>query len=125
VKKIAIVVSSDLPEPWPTLRALVADEDFVMLTRATRSEPERLLSLEALRAGIRVFAYPAKGGSDNWQRDVDLVRDADEVVVVLSTHALDNPESGAWHIAERAIKDDRPLRLYTVTAGKLVLLAES
>ena len=122
-KKIAIVISSTASKPYPNLRDLVAG-DVVVLTRG-RCEPEQAILWQALRDDIRAFVYRSEGGRDNWQRDVDLVRDADEVIVVLSREALDRTDTGAWHVIERAIADEKPLRVFLQYKDRLHPLIES
>lgn len=122
MKKTAIAISSDLSPPWPSLDDLDITESII-LTRG--NEPERSICAEALARGWRAFWYRAAGGADNWQRDVDLVRDADEVIVVLSPGAVEHTDTGTWHVAERAISDDKPLRVYLVHEGRLLELGSS
>jgi len=128
--KVAIVASSSMEVTTP-LGAQIVDlvrhlgEDVLLLTRGT-GEVEHFIATIAPLLELRCFAYPAQGGADNWIRDVELVRDADEVIAIVSRADLEaKRETGTLHVVEKALDQEKPVRMYTEIDGSLVYAAAS
>jgi len=130
-RKIAVVGSTKFEVTTP-IGAQIVDllrslgEDVALLIRGT-GEVERFVSTVAPLLDLRCFAYPAQGGSDNWLRDVELVRDADEVIAIVAHADLENSrhESGTLHVVEKALDQGKPTRLFTDIDGAIVYAAAS
>ena len=127
-KKIAIVGSSNL-EVTASVGAEIVDlvraygQNTVLLTRGS-GEFDHFIATIAPLLELRCFAYPSSGGRENWQRDVDLVKDADEVLVIVSRADLEaKKESGTMHVLEKALQQEKPTRLFTTVDGSLVGVA--
>jgi hypothetical protein len=121
-RKVGICGSGTFPLTTP-VGAQVVDclrefgEDTLFLTRG--SGPfELFVSTVALALGRRCFAYKGSG-RDNWERDAELVADADEVIAFLDP-ALLEARTGTAHVIECALAAGKPCRVATVAAGELV-----
>jgi hypothetical protein len=121
-RKVGICGSGTFPLTTP-VAAQVVDclrefgEDTLFLTRG--SGPfELFVSTVALALGRRCFAYKGSG-RDNWERDAELVADADEVIAFLDP-ALLEARTGTAHVIECALAAGKPCRVATVAAGELV-----
>jgi hypothetical protein len=127
-KKVAIVGSSNL-EMTASIGAEIVDivraygPDTVLLTRGS-GEVDRFIATIAPLLELRCFAYPAEGGASNWLRDVELVRDADEVLAIVSRRDMEKKaESGTLHVVAKALDQEKPVHLYTVVDGSLIGVA--
>ena len=99
-------------------------EDIVILTRGSEGV-DQFVMLAAPILGIRCFAYPAKGGADNFTRDIELVKDGDEIVAFLDPDSLHDPNTGTAHVLEAALRAEKPCRAYTLLPdGALVWAGE-
>lgn len=129
-RKVAFVGSSVFPmtasigaQIVDVLRAL--GPDVVLLTRGN-GDIDRFLTTVAPLLDIRCFMYPSEGGASNWLRDVELVRDADEVIAIISRADLEARRTGGTlHVVEKALDQRKPTRLYTEEGGMLVGVAEN
>jgi len=128
-RKVAVVGSTSFEITTP-IGAQIVDlvrhlGDVLLLTRGT-GEVEHFIATIAPLLDLRCFAYPAQGGADNWIRDVELVRDADEVIAIVSRADLEaKRETGTLHVVEKALDQEKPVRMYTEVAGSLVYAAAS
>ena len=130
VRKVAIVGSTSF-QITTTIGAEIVDivrglgPDVVLLTRGT-GEVDHFIATIAPILEIRCFAYPSQGGADNWLRDVELARDSDEVIAIVSRKDLDKGrDSGTLHLVEKALDQGKPTRLFTEVDGALVYAASS
>lgn len=98
-------------------------EEPVILTRGCQGV-ERFVEHAAIVLGFPAFRYPARGGVDNFERNRDLVRDADVVLAFLDPDTLD-VETGAQHVIEAALSAHKPTRAYTLVEGRLVWAGET
>lgn len=115
---VAIHVVTLLAELPPDTEVLVRRP----LTRPLRPF-EALVSALASSLGHEVTEYqPEPGGrSQVFLRDVELVRDADEVIALFPDG--DEMSGGTGHVVDKAIDQQRPVRAYAVEADKLRLIA--
>jgi len=128
-RKVAICGSTTF-EMTPPIGAQIVDliremGDVVLLTRGT-GDVDRFIATIAPLLELRCFAYPSQGGADNWLRDVELARDADEVIGIISRVDLESHRmTGTLHLIEKALDQQKPARLYTEVDGSLVYAAAS
>ena len=121
-RKVAICGSSSFPLD-AAVGAQVVDtilgfgEDVLILTRGAGAF-DAFVSTVALVLGRRCFNYP--GSSSNWQRDIELAFDANELVAFLDPAVLDNPKTGTAHLIECALAAGKPVRVATPVEGTLV-----
>lgn len=132
-----------IPLPRPRKVAIVGNESFpvdanigtqVVEIMRTFEEPvflirgvsgiEQFVAHAAIVLGRPVFKYPALGGGDNFERNRDLVGDADVVLAFLDPGTLD-VETGAQHVIEAALSARKPTRAYTLVEGRLVWAGET
>lgn len=67
-----------------------------------------------------VVPFPSAGGGDNFRRDADMVREADEVIAFLDPNSLRNMNTGTAHVVEKALDQKKPTRAYSVSGNHLV-----
>ena len=126
-RKVAIVGSSNFEVTTP-IGAQIVDlirhmGDIVILTRG-RGKVDEFIATVAPLLEIRCLTYPSQGGADNWVRDVELVKDADEVIGIVSRNDFEARKlGGTLHVVEQALNQDKPTRLYTEVEGSLVFAA--
>lgn len=75
--------------------------------------------------GLHVDVYPSAGGSTNFDRDVAIVRDADEVLVFLDPRTLHRTDTGTSHVLEKALDQRKKVAAYTVGGDHLVFAGSS
>ena len=75
--------------------------------------------------GYECEKFDSRGGGDNFRRDADMVREADEVVVFLDPASLSNDNTGTAHIIEKALDQKKPTRAYTAAHHRLVFAGET
>ena len=94
-------------------------EETVFLTRGSPGFDTFIVRATAIiqRPCVR---YPSLGGSKNWDRDVQIVRDADEVLIFFDPDSLHDLNTGTAHIAEKALDQKRKTTAYTIAANHLV-----
>lgn len=123
-RRVAVVGSRSFPIT-PEVGAEIVDllraypEGTVFLTRGSPGFDTFLMAVCPI-IGYTALAYPSKGGADNFLRDVQLVKDADEVLVFFDPDSLDNQNTGTAHIAEKALDQKKPTRAYSVAGRSLV-----
>lgn len=127
-RKVAVVGSTSFPldagvgtQVVDTLLAL--GEDVVFLTRGSPGFDAFVMAVAPL-IGRRCFSYPSSGGADNWLRDIELVKDADEVLGFLDPDSLSDPQTGTGHVLEVALQNEKPTKAFTVVDGSLVWAGE-
>ena len=98
--------------------------DTVFLTRGSAGFDTFLMAVADI-IEVAVIAHPAKGGGTNFDRDVALVKDADEVLVFIDPNSLHNQNTGTAHIAEKALDQKKPTKAWTVAANHLVYAGSS
>jgi hypothetical protein len=127
-RRICVVGSTDFPiDPQTGAELLDIIREYgqgiVLLTRGRGNVDEFILRAAPL-IGLRCFAFPARGGSDNWTRDIELVTDADEVIALFSPASLPDLRSGTAHICERALDKGKRVRAFSVVDNRLVFAGE-
>lgn len=130
-KRIAIVGSSSFPLN-AGIGAQIVDtireygEDIVLMTRG-KGDVDVFVGHVALALGITCLIYPSSGGPDNWRRDVDLARDADEIIAIISRNDLELSDkmSGTLHVAEKGLDQRKRVRMMTEADGRLIWAAEN
>jgi len=96
----------------------------VILTRGGPHFDQFVTKVAAL-LGIPVILFPARGGSDNWERDVELAGQADQVMAFLAPDSLSVEKmSGTQHVIEKAMDQRKPVRAYTTVDQRLVWAGE-
>lgn len=124
--KVAVVGNTSFDPPMP-IKAEIAEmlrsygEDVVFLTRGPSGELERFVAAVAITLGRRCFAYPGKGGSDNFARDQELVDDCDELVAFFDPASLDQgAKSGTARVVALAQTAGKPVKAASVAGQELV-----
>lgn len=122
--KVCIVGSTVFPLS-PELGGEVVDlmreypEGTVFLTRGSAGFDTFVMTVcEMLDWPCR--RYPSEGGSKNWDRDVKIVKDADEVLVFLDPATLDDQNTGTAHILAKALDQKKKTRAFSEAHGHLV-----
>jgi hypothetical protein len=128
-KRIVVVGSRSFPIT-PEVGAEIVDvlrsypADTVFLTRGSAGFDTFLMAVGDI-LDLAVQACPAKGGSTNFDRDVAMVRESDEVLVFIDPDSLHNQNTGTAHIAEKALDQKKPTKAWTVAANHLVYAGSS
>jgi hypothetical protein len=124
VRRVCVVGSAAFPltaeigaQIVDLLRAL--PPGTAILTRG-RGTVDEFVGHVALALGLRCLTYPSKGGADNWDRDVELARDADEVIALFASASLADMNTGTAHLVEKALDQKRPVRAFTEIDNQLV-----
>lgn len=127
--RVAVVGSTVFPinaelgaEIVDILRTL--PDGTVILTRG-KGNVDEFISHVAPLLGLRCLAYPSRGGSDNWNRDVELAKDADEAVVLFASNTLADTNTGTAHFAEKMLDAKKPVRAFTEVGNTLVFAGET
>ena len=123
-RKVAFVGSTAMPVTTGICTAIVdllreLPPRAVVLTRGN-APIERFIANACTVLDIPCFTYPARGFSDNWNRDVDLARDADEVIALIASDTLPAVNTGTAHLIEKAIDLKRPVRAFSEVGDRLV-----
>jgi hypothetical protein len=128
-RKVVMVGSTTFPID-AALGAQIVDimreypPDTAFLTRGSQGFDQFIMRVAPL-IERRCFGYPSKGGADNWTRDIELVKDGDEVLAFLDPDTLDDPNTGTAHVVESALTQKKPVRAYSVVDGALVWVGEN
>ncbi len=122
--KAVIVGSTTFPMTAPVLAEVIdivrsLPEGTMLLTRGSKGF-DTTIQTAAILLGIPCFGYPAGGGSDNFLRDIELVKDGDEVLAFFDPDSLHDPNTGTGHVVEMALNAEKPVRAYTVVNDHLV-----
>lgn len=129
VRKVVMVGSASFPID-AALGAQVVDimreypADTAFLTRGSEGFDRFVIGAAPL-IERRCFAYPSAGGADNWLRDIELVKDGDEVLAFFDPDTLDDPQTGTAHVVESALTQNKPVRAYSVVGGTLIWVGEN
>jgi hypothetical protein len=129
MKKVAVCGSTNFPlkteigaQIVDIIRGLPANA--VLLTRGN-NDFDRFIATVALPLERHCFTYPSQGQADNWQRDVDLARDADSGIAFVSLPDLEAKKmTGTLHVVEKLLDQGKPVTMYTEMDGALVWAAE-
>lgn len=131
MKKVAIVGSSSFPLNAGIGAQIVdmmreREPGTVFLTRG-KGDVDVFVGHVSLALGFTCLTYPSEGGPDNWRRDVDLARDADEIITIISRNDLElsDKTSGTLHIAEKGLDQRKHVVMMTEADGRLVWAAEN
>lgn len=128
-RKLAIIGNGDFPIT-PEVGAEIVEiirsygENVILLTRG-RGSVDQFIAGVAPIIGLRCFLYPSRGGADNWNRDVELASDADEILAFFHPDALPDYSSGTAHLVEKALDKKRKVHAYSVTDRHLVYAGSS
>jgi hypothetical protein len=86
---------------------------------------DKFVATAAMILSIPCFTYKSEGGADNWVRDIEMVKDADEVIGIVSGKDLEARKlGGTLHVVESALAQEKETRLYTEVEGSLVGVAQ-
>jgi hypothetical protein len=101
-------------------------EGTLILTRGSDGLDQFIMAA-CVVMGYRCFTYKAIGGSDNWTRDVEMVRDATEVHAFLSLEDFEKADrmTGTMHVIEQALNAKRPTKAYVAVDGTLAFAGET
>lgn len=102
---------------------LACGEDTVFLTRGSKGFDTFVLTVAPI-IGRTALAYPSEGGSDNFLRDIELVKDADEVLAFFDPATLHRTDTGTGHVVEVALNQGKPCKAFTTINGVLVWAGE-
>lgn len=128
MRKVALVGSTTFPLD-AAIGAEIVDtmlglgEDVAFLTRGSKGFDQFVLTVAPL-IGRRCFAYPSEGGADNFLRDIELVKDADEVLAFFDPDTLQRTDTGTGHVVEVALNQGKPCKAFTTVNGALVWAGE-
>ena len=102
--------------------ALLKEDDTVFI-RPTQGGADMMARLFCQVRGIRVVVYASKGpGPLAFQRDIEMVTDADRVVAFFDpAHVM---EGGTGHVVEVALRMNKPVEAWTVRNGNLERVGE-
>ncbi len=126
---VAVVGSSSFPltpelgsEVVDLLRSYAPGTTFL-----TREKPyfDQFVYRAMAILGYTVVAYPSLGGPGNWDRDVALVHDADELVAFFDPATLDDMNTGTAHLVEKGLDKRKKVRAYTVANDHIVFAGET
>lgn len=98
---------------------LAFGQDVVFLTRGSPGIDEFIMRAAPL-IGRRCFAYPSTGGAENFNRDVELVKDADEVVAFFDIDRLHDEHTGTAHVVAKALDKHKPVHAYAALDERLI-----
>lgn len=126
--KVALIGSTTFPIDAAVGAEIVdtmlgCGEEAVFLTRGSKGFDQFIMSVAPL-IGRRCFAYPSEGGADNFLRDIELVKDADEVLAFFDPATLHRTDTGTGHVVEVALSQQKPCKAFTVVNGTLVWAGE-
>ena len=99
-------------------------EETVFLTRGSPGFDTFIVRATAIiqRPCVR---YPSLGGSKNWDRDVAMVREADEVLVFFDPETLHDENTGTAHIAAKGLDQKKKVMAYSVAGNRLVYVGST
>ena len=122
--KVAIVGSTTFPIDAAVGTEIVDTmlgfgDDVVFLTRGSHGF-DQFVMIAAPIIGRTALAYPSQGGADNFLRDIELVKDADEVLCFFDPATLHRTDTGTGHVVEVALNQKKPVRAFTTVNGGLV-----
>jgi len=128
-KKVCVVGSTTFPID-AAVGAEIVDllrdfgEDVVFLTRGSKGFDRFIMQVAPL-IQRRCFSFPSEGGADNFLRDIELVRDADEIIAFFDPATLHDMNTGTGHVVECALNAKKPVRAFTSVNGSLVYVGEN
>ena len=126
VRKVAIVGNRSFPLT-PAIGAQIVDiiremGDVTILTRGSEGLDD-FISRACGVLDIACVLYRLQG--KNWDRDVALVRDADEVVVFLDPSSLTDENTGTSHVLAKALDQRKRTQAYSAHGDALVYVGSS
>ena len=127
-KRVVVVGSRSFPIS-PEIGAEIVNilrgypDGTVFLTRGSPGFDTFLMAVCPI-IGYTALAYPSKGGADNFLRDVQLAKDADEGLVFLDPDSLGNINTGTAHVMEKLLDQKKKTKAYSV-AGRTLVYAGS
>ena len=117
-KRVLVCGSSTFPLT-PEIGAEVVDvlrafpQGTVFLTRGSAGFDTFIAAVGPI-IGVTVLLYPSPGGSSNWDRDVAMVKDADEVLAFFDPDRLHDENSGTAHVVAKALDQKKKVMPHTV-----------
>ena len=127
--KVVMVGSTTFPLN-PDIAAEVIDlmraypEGTVFQTRGSAGF-DQFLAVAADILGYAVVTWPASGGADNFHRDAEMVKTADEVIVFLDPKTIHREDTGTAHLMEKALDQKKPTRAYSAHGHRLVYVGSN
>jgi hypothetical protein len=125
-RKAVVVGSTNFPLDAAVVAQVVdvirgLGQGTTILTRGSEGLDTFIIAASMV-LGMRCLTYKSDGGSLNWNRDVELVRDSTEVHGFLSLEDFERTDkmSGTMHILEKSLDQRKPTTLYTVSDGVLI-----
>jgi len=123
-ERVAVVGSSSFPLTPDIAVEVVAilrgfGDGTVFLTRPSGGFDAFIRAASEV-LGRTCVVYASPGGSKNWDRDVQLVRDADIVLAFFDPDSLHREDTGTAHIVEKALDQKKPTRAWSVAHNELV-----
>lgn len=130
-KRLCVAVAGNSSFPLtPAVGAAVVDllreypEGTQFLTRGSPGFDEFVLrACEVL--GLPCERRPSPGGRMNYVRDVEMVQDADEVVVFLDPSTITDERTGTSHVLDKALDQRKRTRAFSVAGDSLVYVGDS
>jgi hypothetical protein len=128
-KVVAVCGSSSFPLTVPVGAAildllLAYPQGTLFLTRGSPGFDTFLLDA-CPRLGLPIEMRPSGGGSRNWDRDVALVKESDEVVVFLDPATLTDEDTGTSHVLAKALDQRKRTQAYSAHGDTLVYVGSS
>lgn len=99
-------------------------EGTIFLTRA-KGRFDTFVSIAVEHLGYAVVRFASPGGSRNWDRDVEMVGQADEVVAFFDPDTLSDMNTGTAHVVEKALDKKKRVRAFTLANGHIVFAGET
>ena len=122
MKRVAIVGSSDFPvvHAGPAIFEWLGQtfpiHDTTIYTRGSKGF-DLFLGEGAKYMGYPVIELPGRGGPSNYERDVKLVREVEEVHVFFSPDRVG--EGGSQHLVDKALDQRKPTYSYSYIPGRV------
>lgn len=123
-RRIVVVVGSSTFPITPELGAEVVDmlrtypiDSTVFVTRGSVGFDQFICGVGPI-IGYPVLVAPSEG--NNWQRDVDMVKEADEVLAFFDPETIGDERTGTAHVVTKALDQKKPVRAYTAADRHLV-----
>jgi hypothetical protein len=128
-KVVAVAGSRSFPLT-PEVGAAVVDmlraypQGTLFLTRGSEGFDTFVVrACEMLELPVEVRG--SQGGRDNYLRDVEMVRDATEVLVFLDPGSLHDERTGTSHILDKSLDQKKPVTAYSVAGNALVYVGST
>lgn len=123
-RRVLVCGSTSFPLT-PELGAQIVDEmralgDVIFLTRTAKAGFDRFVAGVASALGRPCIQFIGSG-RDNFERDVQMVEAADEVLLFFDPAQLDiAADTGTQHVAEVALTKRKPVRAWSAHDSQLI-----